>query len=46
MTRSAWHGEQVLLAGDDPAWREFCTGTLGFAVPDELDLIPGTEPGP
>lgn len=45
VTRSAWHGEHVLFASSGEAWREFCATTLGFAVPDDLDLIPVGEQG-
>jgi hypothetical protein len=39
VTKSMWHGEEVVFAGDAPQWREFCETTLGFKVPDDLDLI-------
>jgi uncharacterized protein len=32
--------EDVLREGESPAWGAFCRDTLGFAVPDELDLVP------
>lgn len=40
VTRSAWHGEQVLFVSTSDAWREFCARSLGFRVPDDLDLLP------
>jgi uncharacterized protein len=39
VTRSMWHGEDVLLDGTASDWRSFCGDELGFAVPDDLDLI-------
>lgn len=39
VTKSMWHGEDVVFDGDAPQWREFCETTLGFKVPDDLDLI-------
>lgn len=36
VTRSMWHGEDVLYDGSDPAWGPFCRETLEFAVPDDL----------
>jgi hypothetical protein len=39
VTRSMWHGEDVVFDGAAPQWREFCETTLGFKVPDDLDLI-------
>lgn len=43
VTRSAWHGEQVLFVSSAPDWQEFCATTLGFHVPDDLDLLPADE---
>lgn len=39
VTKSMWHGEDVVFDGNAPQWREFCETTLGFKVPDDLDLI-------
>jgi hypothetical protein len=36
VTRSMWHGEDVLIGDVTPAWRAFCEGPLGFAIPDDL----------
>ena len=46
VTRSMWHNEDVLFDDASPQWREFCTQTLGFAVPDDLDLIVPPEVAP
>ena len=39
VTESMWHGENVLFSNVDDAWKQFCTDTLQFKVPDDLDLI-------
>jgi len=39
VTESIWHNENVLFAGADSAWKEFCTAILKFKIPDDLDLI-------
>jgi hypothetical protein len=39
VTADIWHGEKVLFDQVTPAWKEFCATTLGFKVPDDLDLI-------
>lgn len=39
VTESIWHNENVLFAGADTAWKEFCTEILKFKIPDDLDLI-------
>jgi hypothetical protein len=36
VTRSMWHGEDVLLDAVTAEWREFCEGTLAFAIPADL----------
>lgn len=36
VTRSMWHGEDVLLAEPDKAWQAFCEEELGFAIPEDL----------
>lgn len=43
VTRSMWHGEDVLFADDSAAWREFCRDTLAFRVPDDLELVPASS---
>ena len=43
VTESAWHNENVIFNQGDPAWKEFCTATLKFKVPDDLDLIVPNE---
>ncbi|MDA8018165.1 MAG: ankyrin repeat domain-containing protein [Thermoanaerobaculia bacterium] len=43
VTRSAWHGEDVLFDRVDDAWREFCRRELEFEVPDDFDLLPAAE---
>jgi hypothetical protein len=39
VTRSMFHGDDVLLADDSPAWWSFCHDVLRFQPPDDLDLI-------
>ena len=36
VTRSMWHGENVIFESRDPEWEAFCGGELGFAIPDDL----------
>src|SRR6266850_1878867 len=36
VTRSMWHGEDVLLNEVTPAWRAFCETTLGFEIPEDV----------
>lgn len=36
VTRSMWHGEDVLFDGSVEGWESFCRGTLEFAVPQDL----------
>lgn len=36
VTRSMWHGEDVLLGEVTPAWRAFCETTLQFDVPEDV----------
>ncbi|ACU37550.1 ankyrin repeat domain-containing protein [Actinosynnema mirum] len=43
VTTSMWPGEDVLLAEVTPEWKRFCSRELGFAVPDDLDLIPAAS---
>lgn len=39
VTRSMFHGDDVLLADYTPAWSSFCRDVLRFQPPDDLDLI-------
>jgi hypothetical protein len=39
VTESAWHNENVIFDNVDSAWEEFCTSSLKFKVPSDLDLI-------
>jgi hypothetical protein len=39
VTRSAWHGEDVIFEAVGPDWEEFCKDTLQFKVSDDLDLL-------
>ena len=43
VTESMWQGENVIFNAVTPEWRDFCAGTLGFKVPDDLDLIVPNE---
>ncbi|MEU6189625.1 ankyrin repeat domain-containing protein [Nocardia sp. NPDC047038] len=43
VTRAIWPGEEVLWSDITPEWSEFCARALGFAVPDELDLVASVE---
>ena len=36
VTRSMWHGEDVLLNEVTPAWRAFCETTLRFEIPEDV----------
>jgi len=36
VTRSMWHGEDVVFDAVTPEWQSFCRDTLEFAVPDDL----------
>lgn len=38
VTRSIWHEQDVVLNSVTPQWRAFCEQSLGFKVPDALDL--------
>jgi hypothetical protein len=44
VTESMWQGENVIFNSVTPDWKEFCSGILGFKVPDDLDLIVPNEP--
>lgn len=39
VTRSIWHGEDVVFDEVSPDWKEFCSGSLEFKVPEDLDLL-------
>src|SRR5262249_51002318 len=43
VTESVWHNENVIFNNVDSAWEEFCSNTLNFKVPDDLDLIVPNE---
>jgi hypothetical protein len=36
VTRSMWHGEDVLFDAVSSDWKAFCEGTLAFAIPADL----------
>jgi len=41
VTKAIWRGEDVVFDAVTDEWRRFCTEELGFAVPTDLDLVPG-----
>lgn len=43
VTESMWHNENVVFNSVSPGWEEFCTMSLQFKVPDDLDLIVPNE---
>jgi uncharacterized protein len=43
VTESVWHGENVIFNSVAPGWEEYCSNTLNFKVPDDLDLIVPNE---
>jgi len=43
VTQSMWHDENVLFNRVTPEWRLFCSNTLEFKVPDDIDLIVSVE---
>jgi len=43
VTESVWHNENVIFNDVDSGWKEFCSDTLKFKVPDDLDLIVPNE---
>lgn len=43
VTEAVYHDENVIFDSVDSAWREFCTESLNFRVPDDLDLIIPSE---
>lgn len=44
VTASMWPGEDVIFDTVTDEWARFCERELGFAVPDEIDLIPAERP--
>jgi hypothetical protein len=46
VTKSMFHGEDVLLGEVTPEWRAFCTEELNFKVPDDFDLMPAKDSTP
>lgn len=36
VTRSMWHGEDVVFDDVTPEWRQFCEEELEFAIPEDL----------
>lgn len=45
VTKSMWHGEDVLWGDVTAEWRQFCAGELGFAVPDDIETIENEKAG-
>ena len=43
VTKSMWHDENVIFNQVTPEWKAFCDSTLGFKVPDDLELIAPVE---
>lgn len=39
VTKSVWSDEDVIFSEVNGQWKDFCHNELGFAVPDDLDLI-------
>jgi hypothetical protein len=39
VTESMYHNENIIFNSVEPAWREFCSNSLKFKVPDDLDLV-------
>jgi hypothetical protein len=46
VTKSMFHGEDVLLREVTPEWRTFCAEELHFKVPDDFDLMPAKDAAP
>ena len=44
VTKSMWHGEDVLLGDVTAEWRQFCANELEFAVPDDIEAIENEKP--
>ncbi|MPQ96892.1 hypothetical protein GB931_02930 [Modestobacter sp. I12A-02628] len=45
VTRDMWRDEDVLYADVSAEWTSFCAEQLGFAVPDDFDLVPDQKSG-
>ncbi|MFB7631299.1 ankyrin repeat domain-containing protein [Streptomyces sp. NPDC056149] len=45
VTSGIWPGEDIVFDARTPRWERFCRQELGFAVPDDLDLITETTTG-
>ena len=47
VTENVWPGEGILFGVDlvSPEWERFCGETLGFAVPDDFDLVASGSAG-
>ena len=45
VTRSMWHGEDVVFDQVTPEWQQFCTDVLEFQVPDDISLIAAYKAG-
>lgn len=43
VTESVWYNENVIFNNVDSDWEEFCSSSLHFAVPSDLDLIVPNE---
>lgn len=43
VTSSMWPGEDIIFSNVTPEWQEFCTKSLGFYVPDDLDYLPSSQ---
>ena len=43
VTESVWPNENVIFKDVDSVWEAFCTDSLKFKVPDDLDLIVPNE---
>ena len=44
VTESIWPEENIIFNEVVPAWKEFCSNSLNFKVPDDLDLIVPADP--
>ena len=43
VTESSWHNENVIFNTVDASWQDYCSNSLKFKVPDDLDLIVPNE---
>jgi len=43
VTESVYHNENIIFNKVDSDWKEFCSNSLSFKVPDDLDLIVPNE---